>query len=116
MSRLSMLKASIIVLSLVPVQALADDERCYRLEFDAAANERPNWFISFSEVDNTLEWIRGEELIILETYSGGTGIPVRGATEPNGEEHSYRMVDDKLLFDMSVYEPGCERQGRDSSR
>ena len=116
MSRLLRLKASIIFLSLVPVQALAEDWPCYRLEFNYSVNKRLNWFIIDRAGDLVLEWIRDDELIILETRSIGTGIQVRQAIEPNGEEHSYRMVDDKLLFDMSVYEPGCERQGRDSSR
>ncbi|WP_395449955.1 hypothetical protein ACHMW7_09160 [Aminobacter sp. UC22_36] len=116
MSRLLRLRVSIIFLSLVPVPALAEDWPCYRLEFDSWSNKRPNWFIIDRAGDLVLEWIRDDELIILETRSIGTGIQLRQAIEPNGAEHSYRMVDDKLVFDMDVYEPGCERQGRDSSR
>lgn len=99
---------------MMPVQAFAVDGQCYRLEFDYAANERPNWTLTI--VGNDLEWDRDGEKVLLIAGSGGSGHPVRQALEPKALQpdakdddgiHNYRMVGDKLVFDMEVYEPGC---------
>ena len=103
MSRLLGLKASILVLLAFSGAASAAD--CFQLETDAATNQRPNW--TLTEVGKDLEWSRDGEKVVLMTGSGGSGIPVRQALEPDGTSH--RMVGDKLVFDMAVYERGCKQ-------
>lgn len=105
MSRLLGLKASIFVVLAFSGAASAAD--CFQLETDAATNQRPNW--TLTEVGNKsgMEPRRGK--VVLMTGTVGTGIPVRQALEPDGTSHIYRMVGDKLVFDMAVYEPGSKQ-------
>jgi hypothetical protein len=87
-------------------QAAAEPGDCYRLEIDPVRPNAFRWTLTETE-GNELIWDRGDEKIVLITGSGGSGIPVRAAFEPDETMHSYRWVGDVLVFDMSVYEPGC---------
>jgi hypothetical protein len=53
---------------------------------------------------------RGSESYYV--VSGGTGVPYRVAhnVKKNGETQSVRMVGDKLLISMEVYEPYCPNE------
>ena len=87
-------------------QAVAKPGDCYRLEIDHVRPNAFRWTLTETE-GNELIWDRGDEKIVLITGSIGSGIPGRTATEPDGTFHTYREVRDVLVFDMSVYEPGC---------
>jgi len=81
---------------------------CYRLEFDIVTNSEPNWTLTFDPDSNDLIWDRDGTKIRMVTGTVGSGIPGRVAVEPNGEIHTYRMIRGVLVFDMDVYEPGCQ--------
>jgi hypothetical protein len=89
------------------LQAIAQPGECYREEQDVVRPNEPRWTITETE-NGELVWDRGGDKIVLTTGSAGSGIPTRMAVEPDNKTiHSYRMVRDVLVFDMTVYERGC---------
>lgn len=107
MPRLPLMSAAMAFLLLSPAASRAETGDCFRLEYDPVERKRPDWTLTEAE-HWTLIWSRDGQVTRLITGSGGSGIPVRVAAEPDGTLHSYRYLDGKLIFDMEVYEPGCD--------
>jgi hypothetical protein len=106
MSR-SLMFGAVILCSMLS-QAIAQPGDCYRAEQDVVRPHEPRWTLTEAE-GWELIWDRGGDKVTLITGSAGSGIPVRTAVEPDGKTmHIYRMVRGVLVFDMVVYEPGCQ--------
>jgi hypothetical protein len=91
-----------LVLVLAFTGASSALERCY------SSLDNPGVTITDDPEDGyTLVRKSGKETTVMDTRSGGTGIPVRVATESNGNTHPYRYEGDMLIMDMEVYYLGC---------
>lgn len=92
------MKTALLLLMLAsPAMA---EEACFR------DRDNPTW--TLTETADGFIWRQGSKTQEMQSTGVGTNIPVVVAWDAEGEGHPYEYRDGKLIFDKSVYVPGCE--------